>query len=106
MPVRELESVSHLYHADETAWLESMAALIESGRFEECDHEHLAEYLQDMDKRDRREVESRLVVLLSHVLKWMAQSDKRSRSWLATVDEQKYELSRLLTSGTLRRHAE
>lgn len=105
MIVRSPENLSQLFEIDETAWLESMSALIREGNFDDCDHEHLAEYLDDMAKRDRRELESRLVVLLSHVLKWAGQPAKRSRSWLVTVDEQKYELGRLLTSGTLRRHA-
>jgi hypothetical protein len=94
-----------LYEADETAWLEATADLIRSGRLAEVDAHTLAEYLTDMAKRDRREVFSRLVVLLSHLLKWQYQPERRSGSWRGTILEQQRELRQLLESGTLRNHA-
>lgn len=93
------------YEADETAWLEATADLIRSGRLAEVDRATLAEYLTDMARRDRREVFSRLVVLLSHLLKWEHQPDGRSGSWRGTILEQQRELRQLLESGTLRNHA-
>lgn len=95
-----------LFERDETAWLEMMSALAASGRFAEMDYRHLSEYLADMAKRDRREVFSRLVVLLSHLLKWEHQPDRRCGSWKGTIREQRRELRQLLESGTLRNHAE
>jgi hypothetical protein len=95
-----------LYEADETAWLEAMSELIEQGRFEELDYDHLSEYLLDMAKRDRREVISRLVVLIKHILKWTYQSKKRTRSWRSTIITQQQELHDLLSGGVLRQHAE
>lgn len=83
-----------------------MSALAASGRYEEIDYHHLSEYLADMAKRDRREVFSRLIVLLSHLLKWEHQPDRRSGSWRGTMREQRRELRQLLESGTLRNHAE
>ena len=68
MPVLEAEPLTLLYEADETAWLDAMARIVAEGRFEEMDHVHLAEYLSDMAKRDRREVNSRLAQLLAHLL--------------------------------------
>ncbi|HKI31597.1 MAG TPA: DUF29 domain-containing protein [Gemmataceae bacterium] len=94
-----------LYEADETAWLEATAELIRNGRLSEVELNTLAEYLTDMAKRDRREVFSRLVVLLSHLLKWEYQPDRRSGSWRGTILEQQRELRQLLESGTLRNHA-
>lgn len=106
MAVRMVETLPALYERDETAWLEAMAELARDGRTEDLDLPHLAEYLADMAGRDRREVESRLVVLLAHLLKWVQQPDHRSRSWRATVVEQRQELSRLVGRGVLRNHAE
>ena len=94
-----------LYELDETAWLETTAELIRHGRLDAVELGTLAEYLTDMAKRDRREVYSRLVVLLSHLLKWDYQPDRRSGSWRGTVLEQQRELRQLLESGTLRNHA-
>src|SRR5437588_2159860 len=98
--------LAELYDTDETAWLEAMARLAAQGRTAELDYEHLAEFLTDMAKRDRREVESRLAVLIAHLLKWEHRPAKRSRSWRLTAEQQRQELRRLLASGTLRRHAE
>ncbi len=94
-----------LYEVDETAWLEATADLIRNGRLTEVELNTLAEYLTDMAKRDRREVFSQLVVLLSQLLKWEYQQDRRSGSWRGTILEQQRELRQLLESGTLRNHA-
>lgn len=99
-------SLDVLYEHDETAWLEAMAELAAQRRHEEMDYQHLSEYLSDMAKRDRREVFSRLVVLMSHLLKWEHQPEKRSGSWRGTMREQRRELRQLLESGTLKNHAE
>ena len=94
-----------LYEQDETAWLEIMSRLAAEGRFGEMDCANLSDFLADMAKRDRREVMSRLVTLLVHLLKWKYQPKRRSRSWRLTVLEQRRELEMLLESRTLRNHA-
>src|SRR5437879_2415735 len=106
MATTEALDLSVLYERDETAWLEAMSALAASRRYAEMDYLHLSEYLADMAKRDRREVFSRLVVLLAHLLKWEHQPEGRSGSWRGTIREQRRELRQLLESGTLRNHAE
>jgi len=100
------ESLAALYTEDETAWLEAMAALVRRRQLAQLDLENLAEYLSDMAKRDRREVKSRLVTLLAHLLKWEFQQEKRSRSWRTTVLTQRQELVDLAGGGVLRAHAE
>ena len=99
-------SPSELYTLDETAWLEQTAELVRSGRWQEIDPETLAEYLADMARRDRREVFSRLVVLLTHLLKWEFQPAQRSASWRGTIREQRRELKLLVDSQVLRSHAD
>jgi hypothetical protein len=103
---RAAAGLAQLYEADETAWLEAMAELIQQARWDELDYAHLGEYLSDMARRDRREVKSRLTTLLAHVLKWVHQPDQRSRSWRGTIIEQRQELSGLVAGGVLRNHAE
>ncbi len=106
MATAEVLDLNQLYDVDETAWLEAMSALAASGRYADLDYKHLGEYLADMARRDRREVVSRLVVLLSHLLKWEYQPGHRCGSWRGTIREQRRELRQLLESGTLRNHAE
>ena len=105
MADRTAVALPSLYPEDETAWLELMARLASERRFDELDYEHLGEYLSDMARRDRREVYSRLVVLLTHLLKWEYQPERRSGSWRGTILAQRRELRLLLESGTLRNHA-
>jgi hypothetical protein len=105
MPTTEMLPLPVLFEQDETAWLEIMANLAAEGRLTEMDYRNLSEYLKDMAKRDRREVSSRLVTLLSHLLKWEYQPDRRSGSWQGTILEQRRELRKLLESGTLHKHA-
>ena len=106
MVTKTLDSLKDLYLADETAWLDATAELIRAGRLDDLDYTHLAEYLEDMAKRDRREVFSRLVVLLSHLLKWQFQAEGQSASWRGTIREQRLHLQLLLESATLKKHAE
>lgn len=103
---RAAETLPELYEADETAWLEAMAEMIRQGQLSDLDYPHLAEYLDDMAKRDRREVTSRLKVLLAHLLKWTYQPEKRSGSWRATIMHQRDELEDAIGQGVLRNHAE
>ena len=105
MTKTEMMPLRVLYERDETAWLEAMSELAADGRYAEMDHSNLSEYLADMAKRDRREVSRRLVVQLSHLLKWEHQPDHRSGSWQSTILEQRRELRSLLDSGTLFNHA-
>jgi hypothetical protein len=105
MATVQTESLVTLYEEDETAWLEIMAKLVARREWAELDHQHLSEFLSDMAKRDRREVYSRLVVLMSHLLKWDHQPDRQSGSWRATIREQRLELRLLLESATLKNHA-
>jgi hypothetical protein len=106
MTATEVQKLDRLYDRDETAWLEAMSLLAAEGRLSEMDFPHLSEYLADMARRDRREVFSRLVVLLTHMLKWEQQPDRRSGSWRGSIREQRREFRQLLESGTLRNHAE
>lgn len=106
MPLLEAEPLSLLYETDETAWLDAMSKIVADGRLEELDRIHLAEYLSDMAKRDRREVNSRMVQLLAHLLKWYFQPDRRSKSWERSIVLQRQKLRDILDSGVLRNHAD
>lgn len=87
-----IPSMAELYDEDFAVWAEETAALLRSGSFADIDVEHLAEEVEDMAKRDRRELLSRLTVLLAHLLKWKYQPKKRSTSWKRTIATQRTEL--------------
>jgi hypothetical protein len=98
-------TLAELYTEDETAWLEAMAERIGAGAYADLDYANLREYLTDMANRERREVKSRLIVLLMHVLKWVHQPDRRSRSWKLSIVTQRQSLADATGRGVLRKHA-
>ena len=84
------------YADDFVAWAEAQVQALRAGRLDALDVEHLAEEIESMGERDRREVRSRLRVLLAHLLKWHFQPDYRGSSWVRTIDEQRDELADVL----------
>src|SRR5258708_39010814 len=90
-PAANGQALGVLYEPDETAWLEESSRHIRAGRLDCLDYENLASYLEDMARRDRREIQSRLTILIAHLLKWRYQADKRTRSWEQTIVTQRIE---------------
>ncbi len=66
------------YDQDFYAWLMRNAELLKSGKLSEIDAGNIAEELESMGKRDKRQLISRLIVLFTHLLKWEFQPDHRS----------------------------
>jgi hypothetical protein len=85
-----------LYEQDLYAWAMQSARLLRERRLEELDLDHLAEELESMGKSELRALESRLTVLLAHLLTWEFQPGKRSKSWQRTLIEQRKRIARLL----------
>jgi hypothetical protein len=57
------------YDEDFNGWIEETIALLKAKRFEEVDVDNLIDELESMSKRDKREILSRLKVLLMHLMK-------------------------------------
>lgn len=99
-----MNELSTLYQTDYAAWAQRHAELLRAGRFAELDLEHLLDELGDMSKSERRELESRLLILLAHLLKWQYQyhllserwREFRGDSWRTTIIEQRTRLAKLL----------
>jgi Domain of unknown function DUF29 len=52
-----------------------------------------------LGKRDKREVYSRLIVLIAHLLKLQIQPERRSQNWIRTIRTQRRELELVLTDS-------
>jgi hypothetical protein len=77
------------YDRDVILWAEEQARLLRAGRFAELDIEHIADEIEDVGKAEKRELASRMAVLLAHLLKWRFQPEKRTRSWRSTIKTQR-----------------
>ncbi len=89
-------TASSLYEQDFYAWANEQAALLRAGRLSAADIEHIAEEIESMGKTEKRELVSRLAILLQHLLKWRFQPDRRGRSWKAPITVQRHALIRHL----------
>jgi hypothetical protein len=84
---------TELYEEDFYAWANQQAELLRAGKISEADIEHIAEEIESMGKGEKRELISRLNVLLLHLLKWQYQPGRRGASWQATIRVQRRDLA-------------
>lgn len=95
---------STLYEQDFERWASTQAELLRQGKTTDLDVQHLIEELEDMGKSSLRELESRFIILIAHLLKWQHQLDTlaeqwkafEGKSWRKTIIEQRAQLNFLL----------
>lgn len=90
------KSIKREYEEDFYAWTTHNVKLLREGNLSEIDVEHIAEEIESMGKSEKRELLSRLAVLMAHLLKWKFQPARRSKSWALTIKNQRIELDDLL----------
>ena len=61
----------------------------------QLDIPHLIEELEGLNKSNERELESYLVVLLAHLLKWEYQPEKRCGSWDGSITNARNRITKL-----------
>ena len=97
--------MTNLYHTDLHEWANRQAQLLRSGRLDQADIELIAEEIESMGNNELRELEDRLAVLFSHLLKWRFQPGQRSRHWELTIKEERRRLRRhLARNPSLQQH--
>jgi hypothetical protein len=84
------------YEEDFYLWTVEQARLLRLGELSAIDAANIAEEIESMGRSDRRELKSRLIVLLAHLLKWLHQPEARSRSWSSTIREQRQQIELVL----------
>ncbi|MCC7046380.1 MAG: DUF29 domain-containing protein [Alphaproteobacteria bacterium] len=85
-----------LYERDMYRWTRQQARLLRAGRMSELDLENLAEEIESLGNRDYRELQSRLELILTRLLKWQFQPERRSGSWRSTIRTQRRDTENLL----------
>ena len=80
------------YESDFVLWSERQAQLLRSQKYDQLDLPNLLEELDAMGASQRKELRSRLVVLLMHLLKCRYQPERKSASWIATLGEQRTQI--------------
>ena len=99
-----MSDTNTLYEKDYSAWAQRQIELLSTRRFADLDIAHLVEELEDMGRSERNELESRLTILLAHLLKWQFQYAELSErwkefkgdSWRSTIIEQRDRIAKRL----------
>ncbi|AKS23648.1 MAG: protein of unknown function DUF29 [Leptospirillum sp. Group II 'C75'] len=98
-----MNALQDLYDNDLYQWALTNAHLLRNGQFKEIDFQHIADELEDMGKREKRELKSQLGRLMLHLLKWQFQPIKRTtqsgtdnRSWRDSIINSRKEIEAIL----------
>ncbi|AFZ26715.1 protein of unknown function DUF29 [Cylindrospermum stagnale PCC 7417] len=84
-----------LYEQDFYLWIQTTVKLLQEGKLDQLDIENLIEEIDSMGRREKKELKTRLIVLIEHLLKlqfWIEEKDYNARGWRNTVVEQRRQI--------------
>ncbi|AWK13369.1 DUF29 domain-containing protein [Candidatus Fukatsuia symbiotica] len=84
------------YDSDFHGWTQEQANLLRANNLNQLDTKNLLEEIESMGRSERRELRSRLEILLAYLLKWQYQPEKSGRSWQLTIEEQRAKIMECL----------
>jgi hypothetical protein len=93
------EQKPSLYDQDFYRWVQQTVHALKNRELEQVDWENLIEEIDSMGRSEKKELKSRLLVILEHLLKlmfWEAEKAQNSRGWRNTIIEQRSQLELLL----------
>ena len=95
-----LAKTKTLYEQDFALWVEETVKNLKSGDFTEIDCENLIEEVESLGKRDKRELQSRLITLFEHALKrcYVSLPDCY-RGWEVTLNRTQQKLNLILNDS-------
>lgn len=93
-----------LYETDLYAWSQQQVELLQAEEWDKIDWRNITEEIDALGASQRNELRNRLKILLLHLLKWQFQPSRQSKSWCASIDEQRGSIEDLLADNpSLRR---
>ena len=88
-----------LYHTDFNAWAYDTVDKLKAKQFDAVDVESLIEEVEGLAARDKRELFSRMIILLTHLIKWQYQPDLRCGSCGGSIRTQRREIDLILADS-------
>jgi hypothetical protein len=85
-----------LYDTDYLRWIETTVEKLRARDFSNIEWENLIAEIEDVGRSERRSLESNLVVIILHLLKWQFQPDRRSGSWKGSIVEHRRRIRKTL----------
>lgn len=99
IPLLQTDSET-LYETDYLKWIETNLQKLRDRDYANVDWENLLEEIEDMGKSERRSIESNLIVVLLHLLKWQFQPERRSGSWESSIIEHRRRIRKALKDSS------
>ncbi|MBP0000782.1 MAG: DUF29 domain-containing protein [Cyanobacteria bacterium SID2] len=96
---RSISNLQQLYEEDYTLWLDATVEKLRSSNYNEVDWNNLIEEIEDIERREGQSLESNLVVVLLHLLKWQFQPERQTGSWESSLIEHRRRIRRALKSS-------
>lgn len=87
------------YETDYVHWVETTLEHLKAGDYTNVDWVNLLEEIEDMSRRERQSLESNLVIVLLHLLKWQYQPELQSGSWKGSLVEHRRRIRKSLKSS-------
>ena len=84
------------YDTDFYTWTQQQATALRAKDWPGLDVANLAEEIESLGNEQAHAVESHLVIVLTHLLKWRYQSERRSRGWRTSVRVGRQQIARRL----------
>ena len=82
------------YDSDLITWAKQTAVLLREQRWSEVDWGHLIEEVEDLGKSERSAIGSQMERIILHLLKWEYQPQRRSDSWLDSINDGRSQIRR------------
>ncbi len=94
-----------LYEHDFNLWVEAITEQLKNRQLDNLDWQHLLEEVEGLAGSDKRELERRVTILLSHLLClafWLSESERKecSRGWKLAIREQRQQIKKLLKKSS------
>lgn len=84
------------YDHDLSLWAKDTAQLLRERCWDAVDWEHLIEEVEDLGKSERSAIGSQMERIMVHLLKWQYQPQRRSDSWLDSINDGRSQIRRKL----------
>jgi len=89
-------NLSTLYDRDYLEWINLTLDQLRNQNYSSVDWQNLIEEIEDIAKAERRSLESNLVIVLLHLLKWQFQPQYRTGSWESSIIEHRRRIHKAL----------
>ncbi len=92
------------YQTDFYSWTQQQADLLKTRQFNKLDFDNLIEEIKSMGASEKKELDSRLIELLLHLLKWQFQPERKGSNWEVSIAKQRDGIDKVLRDNPSLKH--